>query len=136
MGTWVSGLAASQLPTTGEATYIGHAIGNVTAGGAPYTAVGTYQNSWNFAQRSGSVSLGFDGAQYSGTTRLQANNVVFDGALTGVPNRSGGVVGNFMRSSAGDGGGAPAAMGGRFVISETQGTIYRASGTFGAERQP
>ena len=136
LGTWVSGLAASQLPTTGEATYIGHAIGNVTAGGAPYTAVGTYQNSWNFAQRSGSVSLGFDGAQYSGTTRLQANNVVFDGALTGVPNRSGGVVGNFMRSSAGDGGGAPAAMGGRFVISETQGTTYRASGTFGAERQP
>ncbi|MBC7943824.1 MAG: hypothetical protein H7X91_00825, partial [Burkholderiales bacterium] len=130
MGTWVAGRAAdpSQLPTTGSATYQGHSIGNVFNSGSLYTAVGSYQNNWDFGQRAGAVSMNFDGAQYTGTTRLRDNSAVFEGPLS-AGNRTGGAIGNFVQ-----GGGDPAAaMAGRFAVGEA--ATYRASGTFAGEKR-
>lgn len=136
MGTWVAGreFLRVDLPRAGQATYTGHAIGNVTDGAAPYTAVGTYRNTWDFARGSGTANLAFDGATYTGTTRLKTTGTGagFDGALAG-NGRTGGVIGSFYGPRAGSAN-APAAVGGRFVIQ--QGTAYRASGTFGAEQSP
>jgi hypothetical protein len=134
MGTWIAGRAADQLPTIGSATYSGHAIGNVANGGALYTAVGSYDNTWNFAQRAGTVNMNFDGAQYNGTTQL-TNGANFQGTMSAA-SRAGGVVGNFVQAPGGSPAGvAPPALAGRFVIQETAGNPYRASGTFGAERR-
>jgi hypothetical protein len=136
MGTWIAGRAADQLPTTGSATYSGHAIGNVANGGALYTAVGSYDNTWNFAQRAGTVNVNFDGAQYNGTTQL-TNGANFQGTMAAAAaSRAGGVVGNFVQAPGGSPAGTPPpAVAGRFVIQETAGNAYRASGTFGAERR-
>ena len=137
LGTWIAGRPAdpNQIPATGSASYTGHAIGNVASGGALYTAVGSYDNTWNFAQRAGTVNLNFDGAQYSGTTQL-GTGVAFTGSV-GAPsaNRTGSLVGGFVQAPAGSPVATPPpAVAGRFVIQETGGSPYRASGTFGAER--
>ncbi|MFL9921635.1 FecR family protein [Paraburkholderia fungorum] len=136
MGTWIAGRAADQLPTTGSATYSGHAIGNVANGGALYTAVGSYDNTWNFAQRAGTVKMNFDGAQYNGTTQL-TNGTNFQGTMAAAAaSRAGGVIGNFVQAPGGSPAGTPPpAVAGRFVIQETAGSAYRASGTFGAEQR-
>jgi hypothetical protein len=138
MGTWAAGRAAdpSQLPTSGTASYSGHAIGNVANGGALYTAVGSFQNTWNFAQRAGTVNMNFDRAQYTGVTQLRSGSAVFEGNLT-APARTGSLIGNFVQPAAGGTAGTPpAGVVGRFGISESSGTPYRASGTFAAERTP
>jgi hypothetical protein len=134
MGTWIAGRPADplQLPATGSATYSGHAIGNVANGGALYTAVGSYENNWDFAKRAGTANMNFDSAQYSGTTQLIGGTAVFQGTMTaaGAP-RLGSQIGSFVQAP----GDQAAAMAGRFVIWENPGTpIYRASGTFGAQR--
>jgi hypothetical protein len=138
LGTWVAGRAAdpSQFPTTGEATYQGHAIGNVFNAGSLYTAVGSYQNAWDFAKRSGTIDMNFDGTQYTGITQLRDKSAVFEGTLSAA-NRAGGVVGNFVQAAGGDAPGQfPSAVAGRFGISERPGaSVYRASGTFGAEKK-
>lgn len=133
MGTWVAGAAPdpSDLPTTGSATYTGHAIGNVFNGSAQYTAVGSYSNSWDFATRRGTVDMQFDSATYTGQTQLRNNDVVFDGRLDAA-GREGALHGNFVQ-----GGGDPAAgVVGRFSIANTPGSgdTYRAAGTFAAEK--
>ncbi|MFL9916041.1 FecR family protein [Paraburkholderia fungorum] len=137
LGTWIAGRPAdpSQLPTTGSASYTGHAIGNVASGGALYTAVGSYDNTWNFARRAGTVNLNFDGAQYNGTTQL-GTGVAFTGSLNATnAARTGGVVGGFVQAPGGSPAATPPpAVAGRFVLQETAGSPYRASGTFGAER--
>jgi hypothetical protein len=139
LGTWVAGRAAdpADLPTTGSASYQGHAIGNVFQAGSLYTATGSFENNWNFAQRTGTVNMNFDGAQYTGTTRMR-NGVIFDGGMTAAAaGRRGGVIGHFLQEASGRvAGNPPAGVGGRFTISETPGTaVYRASGIFAGERR-
>ncbi|WP_225032191.1 FecR domain-containing protein [Paraburkholderia sp. XV] len=138
MGTWVAGRLSdpSQLPTTGTASYSGHAIGNVVNGTALYTAVGSYENTWDFAKRTGTADMNFDGAHYRGPTQIMNGTAVFQGAMTAADAaRKGGLVGNFVQAPGGSPAGMPPpAVAGRFVIQETAGTPYRASGTFGAER--
>jgi hypothetical protein len=61
---------------------------------------------------------------------------VFEGNLT-APARTGSLIGNFVQPAAGGTAGTPpAGVVGRFGISESSGTPYRASGTFAAERTP
>lgn len=120
MGTWIAGRTADpdHIPSTGSASYSGHAIGNVASGGALYTAVGIYDNTWNFAQRAGTVNMNFDGAQYSGTTQL-TNGANFQGTVAAT-SRAGGVIGNFVQVLGGGSAGvAPPAVAGRFVIQGT-----------------
>lgn len=133
LSTWIAGKVpnAGDLPTSGTATYGGHAIGNVYNNGSLYTAVGSYQNSWDFGKRQGSVTMNFDNATYSGTTVLTNGTADFSGRVDST-NRVGGVFGTFVQ-----GGSDPAAAQmGRFSINETSGDPYRASGTFGAEKKP
>jgi hypothetical protein len=97
-GTWAAGTVAQEveLPTTGSATYDGHAVGNVTrdvgnAGGdiRQYLAAGDLHLEWNFGSRSGAMNVNnFDGLNLSGAmtgTNLgapTANPNAFAGALT------------------------------------------------------
>ena len=137
LGSWVAGKVPKpgDLPSTGTATYTGHAIGNVFNGGSRYTAVGSVENTWNFGTRRGTMEMQFDGATLNGSTKLRNNSVTFDGTLDAT-NRVGSVRGNFVQ-----GVNDPAAgVIGRFSIQETpiketpDPSTYRASGTFAAEK--
>jgi hypothetical protein len=130
MATYVAGTPTPfvQLPNTGTATFIGSAMGNVQNGANAYIAVGTYTNVWNYASQTGSVALAnFDSANYSGSTKLQAGTVMFNGSLTGA-GRTGSVNGAFFSAP----GNPVAGQGGNFSIS---GPSYSAAGTFGGRRQ-
>ncbi len=132
LGSWVAGdvTALADLPTTGSATYSGHTIGNVFSGGENYTAIGTYNNSWDFGSRRGTATMSFDNTSYSGDTQIRDNSIVFDGVVNG-GGRTGALHGNFVQ-----GGGDPVAgVTGRFSIQNTAGNAdYRASGTFAGEK--
>ncbi|WP_181920042.1 FecR domain-containing protein [Paraburkholderia sp. BL6669N2] len=138
LGVWVAGREADpgQLPNSGSATYSGFAMGQVTVGKSVSIAVGSFDNTWNFAQRAGVTNMNFDGVRYSGLSRMRGG-VVFDGPLSNVgANRAGSMVGNFVQAADGStpAGGPPPAMAGRFVLQETSGASYRAAGVFGAQR--
>ena len=85
LGTWVAGdiVASSALPTTGSANLSGTMIGNVidrsTSTPSQYIAGGTMDMSYNFANRSGSTNITFDGVSASG-------NVFGTGASNTGPN--------------------------------------------------
>jgi hypothetical protein len=67
-GAWVTGdvPAAADIPTTGTASYAGHAIGDVDNQGARYLATGTMDASFDFARRTGLVAVSnFDGRSFS-----------------------------------------------------------------------
>src|SRR5258708_4809479 len=70
LATWVAGPLPdpATIPQVGTATYSGHAIGSVFNNGAQYVAIGGFQNSYNFATKTGTVSLtSFDNANYQAT---------------------------------------------------------------------
>jgi len=91
--------------------------------------VGSYSNSWNFAQRRGTVGMQFDGTSYTGNTAMIDGTASFQGRIEAA-DRAGRLLGNFVL-----GGSDPVAgVAGRFSIEETAGDVYRASGTFGAEK--
>lgn len=132
LATWLAGTMRSpaEMPTTGSATFTGHAIGSVVNGNAKYVAVGGYSGSWNFGQRAGSVAItNFDGVNYSGgASATAANPRDFSGTISG-GGRSGSINGSFFGSA-----GNPAAeQGGKFSIN---GSGYQASGTFAGRRNP
>ena len=129
LATYVAGTLTStiQLPTTGTATYTGHAIGNVQNGANAYVAAGTYTNAWNFGAQTGAVTIGnFDGVTYSGTASLVTGSVQFNGSIAGA-GRTGSVTGAFFSSPT-----VPAhGQAGSFGIT---GSGYKAAGTFAAQK--
>ena len=136
IATWVAGTLPSQaqIPLSGEASYSGHAIGNVYNNGASYTAVGEFRQDWNFGTRSGVVQINnFDGGSYAGTTTAPVGTPRdFGGSISGVSGtgigRDGSVTGSFFASPT-----SPIAhQGGNFTIS---GSGYSAAGTFAADRE-
>ena len=129
LATYVAGTLTSlvNLPTTGTATYTGHAIGNVRNGAASYIAAGSYSNSWNFASQTGNVAISnFNGASYSGTAALTSGTVQFTGNLSGA-GRTGSLAGAFFSSPTDPAKG----QAGTFAV---QGTGYKAAGTFAGQR--
>jgi hypothetical protein len=96
LGTWVAGkvTASASLPTTGSATYTGHAVGNVVNNGAQYLASGDFSMSVNFADRFGSATISnFDDRTMTATlteTTVSSGNL-FEGALSGVGGLSGSI---------------------------------------------
>jgi hypothetical protein len=63
---------------------------------------GTYQNSWNFANRGGDTTIKIDGASYGGRTSLVGNGPIFGGTLnTGPSGRIADVGGAFLSSPGG-----------------------------------
>jgi hypothetical protein len=116
-----------QLPNTGMATYSGHAAGFVANGNATYFAAGTFNQTWNFASQTGSVTINnFDGATYSGNTALQSGTVNFTGPLSGA-GRTGQINGSFFSSSSNP----VAGQAGSFSVT---GTGYKAGGIFAGQR--
>ena len=129
LATYVAGTLTTtvQLPTTGTATYTGHAVGNVLNGSNAYVAAGTYTNAWNFGTQTGAVAIGnFDGATYAGTASLVSGSVQFTGSIAGA-GRTGSVNGAFFSSPTV----AAKGQAGSFAIT---GPAYKAGGTFAAQK--
>ncbi|MBD1549340.1 FecR domain-containing protein [Roseibium aggregatum] len=91
LGTWVAGniTNSASLPSTGSATYAGHAVGNVANGSAKYLAAGNFSMSMDFGSRTGSASVSnFDGKNFSATlseTTVSSGNL-FNGTVSGALN--------------------------------------------------
>ena len=130
LANWVAGEipALVDLPTTGIATYSGHAIGTVNAGlgEAYFQAVGGFTQTYDFATQAGAFSVTkFDGVTYNGgVSAISGQENRFMGTATvSSPTRTLNLNGAFF-----SGGGDPVAqVGGGFDIT---GPGYEASGIF------
>ena len=118
LGTWIAGKipTGDSLGLKGTATYTGHSIGNVFNNGSLYTAVGSFNNQWDFDKRTGTVQMDFDKTAYTGTTAIKDSSFNFDGNLSAT-GRTGGLQGSFVAPVNP----TPAAVMGRFAIAENQG---------------
>jgi hypothetical protein len=131
-GTWVAGRLPDNIdvPTTGTASYIGHAIASIRNGTNEYIAAGNFTNTVDFATRTGNVRVtGLDSTNYSGTVNAtQSAPGQFFGLLPGnVGNRNMLMVGSFYRSPT-----SPVSeMGGLINLT---GTNYLGSGIFAAAK--
>ena len=132
VGPYVAGTptASFQMPQTGSATYAGFMVGVVNNAGNVYGGAGSYQNNWNFANRSGAFSGSFDGRAYSGTTQATAgsNGQTFTGAFSG-GGGTGGLNGAFFASPTD----AAKYQAGTFSIGNNN-APYKASGVFAGQR--
>ncbi|MBV9519232.1 MAG: FecR domain-containing protein [Hyphomicrobiales bacterium] len=134
---WVAGIPAkaTDIPTTGAATYTGHAIANISNNGAQYIAAGTFTNQVNFAQRTGLVQIaGLDTSSYGGVVNLaQGSPNLFSGVLnTGPSNRFLTLSGQFFQGGPTNTTPLFGEMGGNFSI--TGPNNYLGSGIFAARK--
>jgi hypothetical protein len=114
---------------TGTASYAGGMIGNVAEAGRVRTAVGDFNQNWDFGARRGNMAARFDGSAYNVPASMPAGSNVFAGSgVTG--DRRMAVQGAFFNN--GPVSGAPAAVGGSFGVA---GTGYGANGIFVGRRQ-
>jgi len=137
MGNWVGGpmVSAADMPTTGSASYAGHAVGTVVNNTARYTAAGNFAAQFNFASRQGSMTISnFDGLSMSGAISSQ-NGRDYGATLdvAGKPGLAGRAQGSFF-SGAGD---PVRETGGQFAIANTPGSQgnYAANGIFVGKKQ-
>lgn len=137
MGTWVAGpvVSQSEMPTTGSASYAGHAVGTVINGNARYLAAGNFNANFNFASRSGNMSItNFDGLTMSGTV-ASTNGRDYSSTLdiAGKADLAGRAQGSFF-SGNGD---ATRETGGQFTVASKPGTSgnYAAIGVFVGKKQ-
>ncbi|WP_430513009.1 hypothetical protein [Pannonibacter phragmitetus] len=67
LGTWAAGriLGPNDLPSSGSASYVGHAVGSVVNGGGQYMAAGNFNMSVDFGTRTGTATISnFDGRTF------------------------------------------------------------------------
>jgi hypothetical protein len=146
-GWWVAGdlPTVGELPLGGSATYSGTTIGNVASFEAgswnAYVAQGQIGMNWDFAERSGTMSItNFDANGRYGPLNMSGTMAMpgqlseinqFSGPLSGRLGQeidiSGGAVGSFARA-----GNDPAA--GIIGNWDARNNIYRAGGVFAAPR--
>jgi len=113
----------SQIPTAGSAVYNGHAVGTVRNGITQYIAAGGFQKNWDFASRSGTITVNnFDGGNYTARSTSVSNPGNF--AYSGTGTRGAITVNGSFFASPTD---PVKGVGGQFLINQT-GTAYRASG--------
>ena len=128
---WVAGVptTAANIPTTGTATYTGHAIAAISNNGAQYLAAGAFANTVNFGTRTGAVTIGgLDGANYVGNVSLTPASTLFAGNLTGnVGGRSAALNGSFFMGGATNTTPLYGEMGGNLTLT---GANYLGSGVF------
>jgi hypothetical protein len=125
LANYVVGVLPSigQIPTTGSATYVGNAIGTVKNGALNYVAAGGFQKNWDFASRSGTITVSnFDGGNYTARSSPVANPGNF--AYSGTGTRGAITVNGSFFASPTD---PVKGVGGQFLINQT-GNSYRASG--------
>jgi hypothetical protein len=140
VGTWVAGrpTTIAEVPTVGQATYIGHVVANVQNGSldnmrypenvsGSRLVAGNFTNTVDFGARTGSVTVtGLDQTNYAGTVRFMNDPRQFAGSLTGdYGYRKMGLSGGFFRGTASPVG----EMGGSVMLS---GHNYLGTGTFAA----
>ena len=131
--TWVAGRAANaaDVPTTGIATYTGHAIASIKNGSAEYVAASNFTNTVNFGTRVGAVSIpSLDGTAYSGNVTISSSNATqFGGTISNTAStRFATLNGAFFQGSAHPIG----EMAGQIQIQG--GANYIGAGTFAARR--
>jgi hypothetical protein len=135
---WVGGVptTAGALPTTGTATYTGHAIANIAANPSAgaitsYLAAGTFSNMVNFATQKGAVAItGLDSTNYAGTVQLVPSSVTFNGTLAGnFQGRTATLAGSFFQGGPTNTTPLFGEMGGSINLSNPAGT-YLGSGIF------
>jgi hypothetical protein len=128
VGTYVAGTPSVQLPTIGSAIYNGSMVGFATHNGQINGATGSYQNTWDFAHRSGNLNITFDNRSYSGTAQATGGpgSTTFAGNFSG-GSRSGSLNGGFFSSPTD----AAAYQAGAFSIG---GRRYQATGIFAGQR--
>ncbi len=140
MGTWVAGdIPSAELPTSGKASYAGHAVGDVARTDAEgvmhrYLAAGGFNMGWNFATRTGTASIDdFDDSRkfVADDVKEGARLSSFGGKLSG-SGVDGRLQGSFY-SSPGSLGDPVAGVGGTWGVG-IDGDDYRAVGTFAGER--
>ena len=118
------GVPTVTMPTAGTGSYSGTAIGSVFNNGTRYTASGNFNETFNFASRTGTLNISsFDGADYTGG--ITGSGPSFTGNLAGPLGRRGLVDGSFFGPLAAD-------VGGRFSVQSGSGPTYLASGIFTA----
>ena len=143
-GFWVAGTRTpeARLPTTGVATYEGSAHAVVNNAGAQDQASGDFGMTWNFAQRSGSMSItNFDTANVPGGVSLtgtieRPNGPGFYGVLTsGGPTVDGAwAIGDFINGPNNTASGSvPQGVAGTW---NAFGADYTAAGVFGGTVHP
>lgn len=113
MGNWVIGdiTANVAMPSSGQATYTGHAVGTVLSGSSQYIATGNMSATMDFGARTGNVAFSnFDGHAFDSNVSF-ASSSTFTGtngatALTGSFVNNGattaqGIMGSFATSASG-----------------------------------
>ncbi|WP_123193776.1 FecR domain-containing protein [Pannonibacter phragmitetus] len=87
LGTWAAGriLGPNDLPSSGSASYQGHAVGSVVNGGSQYLAAGDFNMSVDFASRHGTATISnFDGRTFGANVSESnpfADQNLFSGAI-------------------------------------------------------
>jgi hypothetical protein len=137
MGNWVAGPIVSQtsMPTTGSASYSGHAVGTVINQTSRYVAAGTFTASFDFGSRSGTMAItNFDGLSMSGA--IGSQNGRDYGANLNVAGKPG-LVGRAQGSFFSGGGDPVKETGGQFSVGNAPGAQgqYAASGIFVGKKQ-
>ena len=127
INTWIAGIPAVNIPTTGVGTFTGNALGSVFNNGASYLASGGFTNNYNFGTQAGTVAISnFDGRNFSGAVQATGNGYYL-GNLSG-SGLTGQAFGQFY------GPGAPE-TGGMFGVHSPAGVpTYLASGIFAGRR--
>ncbi|HLW91455.1 MAG TPA: FecR domain-containing protein [Roseiarcus sp.] len=132
---WVAGLPAKtvDIPSTGTATYTGHAIAEINNGTRQYIAAGAFSNAVNFGTATGAVSItGLDNTNYSGTVGLIPHTALFTGGLLGdAGNRAAVVNGSFFQGGPTNSTPLYGEMGGSINLF---GPNYLGSGIFAARK--
>src|SRR5580704_3652275 len=126
IGTYVAGTptTAVQLPQMGSATYNGFMAGFASHNGQINPLNGSYQNTWDFAARSGNLNITFANRSYSGTAQATTGP-----GFAGTFGRTGSLNGSFFASPS-DG---AAYQAGTFSIGSAR-SRFQAAGVFGGQR--
>jgi|GEM_PF-946462 len=138
LGTYVVG----DLPSPGDfthidgtATYAGGVIANIVNDGSQYVATGSFNNSYNFGTRSGSMAINnLDSRDYSGAISSVSDIHNYSGTLTGDHGVTAAINGSFFTTGADTFSNyldAVAATGGQVILS---GDSYNGVGTFAGSR--
>ncbi|ABD07851.1 conserved hypothetical protein [Rhodopseudomonas palustris HaA2] len=130
VGFWVAGrpTTAGEVPLTGQATYAGHVVAAIENQSATYIATGNFQNTVNFGNRTGAVTVtGLDSTNYAGQVQFMQDPRYFAGSLAGDAGaRQMALTGSFFRGVSSPVG----EMGGSVAIT---GTNYLGGGIFAAQ---
>jgi len=138
LGTWAAGDVTNEfdMPTTGNATFRGHAIGNVArqvdGQTQQYVAAGNLKLGWDFGTRQGRMTISkFDGETFRGTMSAVSNSGPnrYSGALANATNTIlGGAAGSFVNGPKG-------AAQGTIGAFDLVGQDFSAAGTFVGRRK-